>query len=42
MDDDLPAEVAPRCPDCHMLLEDAGSVERPFWWCPVCKIARLN
>lgn len=38
-DDDLPD--VPHCPECLTQLEVAGTEDHPYWWCPVCKVARL-
>jgi len=35
-------DTAPRCPDCHTVLEVAGSLSRPFHYCPHCRVARLG
>jgi hypothetical protein len=43
--DDLNDELdnaTPNCPECFTPLEVAGTVEHPFWWCPVCRVARVN
>jgi transposase-like protein len=32
----------PRCPECLVVLEVAGTVEHPYWLCPSCKVARLS
>ncbi len=34
--------IAPNCPECLAALEVLGTVEHPYWWCPVCKVARLS
>jgi hypothetical protein len=39
MDDGL---STPNCGECLTRLLLAGSDEHPYWWCPVCKVARLN
>lgn len=39
-DDDLPG--TPCCPECGTMLEVAGTERFPFWWCPNCKVARVN
>ncbi len=32
----------PNCPDCLARLEVAGTVEHPYWWCPMCAIVKLS
>jgi hypothetical protein len=39
MDDGL---TTPNCPACLTHLWAAGSDEKPYWWCPICKVARLT
>jgi formamidopyrimidine-DNA glycosylase len=34
--------IAPNCTDCLTPLEAAGTERHPYWWCPVCKVARLS
>lgn len=33
---------SPNCPQCLTRLEIAGTEEHPYWFCPVCKVARLS
>ena len=32
----------PNCPQCLTPLVIAGTEKHPYWFCPVCKVARLN
>ncbi|WP_255453129.1 MULTISPECIES: hypothetical protein [unclassified Cryobacterium] len=39
--DDLDWIDAPHCPSCLAPCTPAGTVERPFWVCPSCRVAVL-
>lgn len=39
---DLLDAAYPRCPNDRTLLEDAGTVERPYLSCPVCGLLTLS
>jgi formamidopyrimidine-DNA glycosylase len=32
----------PNCPECLSVLQVAGTAQRPYFWCPVCRVARLT
>ena len=32
----------PNCDECLTPLELAGTDDRPYWYCPSCKVARLT
>ena len=42
--DDLGVENSgtPNCDVCLKMLELSGTDERPYWYCPSCKVARLT
>jgi hypothetical protein len=40
MDDELSAGV-PNCPECFTALWPAGSDEKPYWYCPSCRLPRI-
>lgn len=42
LNDEFDGTAAPNCPECLTPLEVAGTVEHPYWYCPVCRIARVN
>ncbi|WP_177216694.1 hypothetical protein [Mycetocola miduiensis] len=41
-DDDDASFEAPNCPQCLVRLDLAGTIEHPYWLCPVCRSAHLS